>query len=461
MTHSLWTAEEICAATRSSLCSRESWQASGIAIASKDVAKGDLFIAMRGAKVDGHNFLEEAFHRGAIAAVVEHAPSDAHNYVVVRNTHEALMDIGRAARNRLEGTIIGVTGSAGKTSTKDMLALVLSAQGKTFATKRSFNSTITVPLSLASSPIHIDYGIFEIGMNKPGEIAELAKIVRPHVGIITTVGEGHLQNFSSVDDIAKEKASIFLGIPTSGIAILPGDSPLYPILKKTTEMRGIQNIYAFGESSHCQARLLRSFEEKGFYHYDVSILGDPYTFRLTLPGKHWALNALITLLVIKLLGKDMQKACASLETYAPPERRGVPIILKDDILLVDESYNANPISMRAALESFGLRKTQGKKIGVLGDMLELGPLSARLHENLMDAIKKSGITLLLTYGDAMHHLHQAVENSMESHHFKTREALIEKLFDQIQPHDAVMVKSSLGMGFIQIVNALTQKLLRE
>ncbi len=454
----LWTAEEICAATRSSLCSRESWEASGITINSKEVEKGDIFVAIKGEKVDGHDFLEEVFEKGAIAAIVEHAPATSHNYVVVRNTQEALMDIGRAARNRLNGTIIGVTGSAGKTSTKDMLALVLGAQGKTFATKRSFNSTITAPLSLASTPVDSDYGVFEIGMNEPGEIAELTKIIRPHIGIVTTVGAGHLQNFASVEDIAGEKASIVLGVPASGIVILPGDNPFYGTLKKVAQDRGIDNIYAFGESSTCDARLLKTTEENGVYHHTVSVLGEEHTFTLHLPGKHWALNALICLLVIKVLKKDMKKACQTLATYSPPERRGVPVMLKEDILLVDESYNANPISMTVALESFGLRKIKGKKIAVLGDMRELGHDAPTLHAALKDAVVKSGSSILFTYGENMEYLHKAIGNTMKAQHFSSMEKLIQKLFDTVQPHDAIMVKSSNGVGFIQIINALKEKL---
>jgi UDP-N-acetylmuramoyl-tripeptide--D-alanyl-D-alanine ligase len=459
--HLLWTAEEICAATRSSLCSKDSWEASGITMNSKEVQKGDLFVAIKGEKVDGHDFLDEAFKNGAIAAIVEHAPATDHNYVVVRNTREALMDIGRAARNRLNGTILGITGTAGKTSTKDMLALVLGAQGKTFATKRSFNSTITAPLSLASAQRDIDYGVFEIGMNERGEIAELSKIVRPHIGIITTVGPGHLQNFSSVEEIAQEKASIFLGTPTSGIAILPGDNPLWNILHDTAKARGIEHIYSFGESAHCEARLLKSVEKNGYYHHEVSILGKKYAFKLSLPGKHWALNALMALLVVKLLNKDVLKACETVESYSPPEHRGVPILLQDDILLVDESYNANPISMQVALESFGLRKVAGKKIAILGDMRELGTNAPALHASLAEDVKHAGVSILLTYGENMEHLHSALKKNLESHHFKAMDALLEKIFDILRPHDAMIVKSSLGVGFIYIINALKQALLRE
>ena len=455
----LWTAEEICAATHSSLCSIKSWKASGIAINSKEVQKGDLFIALKGEKVDSHNFLEEAFERGAVAAVVEYAPATNHSFVVVRQSREAILDIGRAARNRLAGTIIGVTGSAGKTSTKDMLALCLKEHGKTFATKRSFNSTITAPLSLASADPTINYGVFEIGMNKPGEIAEITKIVRPHIGIITNIAPAHLQNFASVETIAQEKASLFLGLPSNGTAIIPGDSAHAMQLKEIAQKTGVQNILSFGESAHCDARLVKSFEEKGRFHHTVDILGETCTFSMAMPGKHWAYNALVCLLVAKLTNNSLQKTCKAIETYAPSERRGVAVPLKNNMLLVDESYNANPLSMQMALESFGLRSCSGKKVAVLGDMLELGPDSPKLHAALATTLKKAGVSVLITHGDLMQNLHNALKDDITSYHCKTLDGVEEKLFKTLQVGDAIMVKSSLGMGFIQIINALTQKFL--
>ena len=461
MTKPLWTAHEICAATHSSLCSRDNWDATGITINSKEVNPGDLFVALKGEKVDGHDFLEEAFKKGAVAAIVDHAPPTPHHYVVVKNTFDALSDIGRTARNRLEGKIIGVTGSAGKTSTKDMIALVLTSFGKTYATKRSFNSTATVPLSLASADPFIKYGVFEVGMNHPKEIEGLAKMVRPHIGIITNVAPAHLQNFTSVEEIAREKGSLFLGVPASGVAILPGDSQYARILETIARKNNIQNIYMFGKSEYCQARLLKSYEKDGLYHHEVTIFGKTCTFHFSMPGQHWAMNGLITLLTINPLGLDLQKACAVLSTFTPSERRGVPVFLKDNMLLVDESYNANPLSMRSALESFGLRTVVGKKIAILGDMRELGDAAESLHKDLKESVLESGSTILMTYGDMMHHLHVTMKKSLECYHFNSLDSLIEKLFDILKPNDAMMVKASLSVGFIKIIHALQQKFLKE
>jgi len=461
MTKSLWTAYEICAATHSSLCSRDNWAATGISINSKDINPGDLFVALKGEKVDGHAFLEEAFKKGAVAAVVDHAPPTPHHYVVVKNTFDALSDIGRTARNRLEGKIIGVTGSAGKTSTKDMLALVLASFGKTYATKRSFNSTATVPLSLASADPSIDYGVFEVGMNHPGEIDRLTKMVRPHIGIVTNVAPAHLQNFSSVEAIAYEKGSLFLGVPSNGVAILPGDNLHAKILETIARKNNIQNIYMFGKSDDCHAKLLKSYEKNGLYHHEATIFGKSCSFHFSMPGEHWAMNGLITLLTANALGLDLEKACAVLSTFFPSERRGVPLFLRDNILLIDESYNANPLSMHSALESFGLRTVEGKKIAILGDMRELGEASESLHKDLKDAVLKSGTSILITYGDMMHHLHTAMEKSLDCYHFNTLDSLIEKLFDILKPNDAMMVKASLSIGFIKIIHALQQKFLKE
>jgi UDP-N-acetylmuramoyl-tripeptide--D-alanyl-D-alanine ligase len=460
MTKPLWTSNDICAATHSSLCSKDTWSATGLSINSKEINPGDIFIAIKGEKVDGHAFLDDAFKNGAIAAIVENAPPSPHHYVVVRNTADALTDIGRMARNRLKGTVIGVTGSAGKTSTKDMIHLVLSSFGKTYATKRSFNSTLTVPLSLASCDPDVDYGVFEVGMNRPGEIESLAKIVRPHIGIVTNIAPAHLQNFDSVDDIAHEKSSLFLGIPSNGHAIIPGDSAYRKILESYSSKKGIKT-YTFGKSTGCDARLIKNYEKEGRYYHDAIVLGKPCTFHFSVPGDHWAMNALTALLTSEILELDFEKAISALNTFTPSERRGVPTLLCDNRLLIDESYNANPLSMQVAIDSFGKRSIKGRKIAVLGDMKELGEQSETLHKNLKASLEQNGISILITCGDMMGHLHKEMKGSLECYHFENLETLIEKLFDILKPNDAMMVKASLSMGFIKIVQALHQKFSKE
>lgn len=454
----LWTAEEICCATHSSLCSKEPFEATGVAIDSRDVQKGDLFVALKGEKVNGHDFLEEAFQKGAVAALVEHVPSVDYPHIVVRNTVEALCNLGRAARNRLNGRIVGITGSAGKTSTKDMVAMVLSAFGKTYATRRSFNSTVTVPLSLACADVELNYGVFEMGMNHAGEIEMLTKMVRPHIAVVTNVAPAHLQHFESVEAIAQEKAAIFLGLPSDGFALIPGDNPQRSILESVARVKGIKNIYSFGQSLDCQAQVIKSYGREGRFYHDVLIFGKPYTFSFEMPGIHWAYNGLVSLLVAHILGLDLQKVCTLLETYKPTERRGVPTLLRNDILLVDESYNANPLSMKMALESFGERSVGGRKIVILGDMRELGARSEALHKELKESIIKSGASVVLTCGEMMKALHHTLEETIEAYHFDSVDTLIEKLLNFPKAHDAVMVKASLSMGFIKIIETLKKQL---
>lgn len=450
----LWTSKDICQSTHSSLCSRQDWSATGIAINSQDVQKGDLFVALKGERTDGHNYLEDAFARGAVAALVEYTPPTDHNFVVVRHTGEALLNIGRFARNRLHGTIVGVTGSAGKTSTKDMISLILGHFGKTFATRRSFNSKATVPLSLASADPDIDYGVFEIGMSNPGEIIELTQIVRPHIGVITNIGAAHLENFESIEGIAHEKASIFAGMASDGIAVIPGDSPYRSILVDCAEKQDLKTILLFGESEGCDCRLTKPYEQDSAYHYEAMIGKKKVSFSFPFPGKHWATNALIGLGIADALGLDLAEACERISQYQPPERRGVPTLLKNNILLIDESYNANPLSMTCAIEAFAARKVEGKKIAVLGDMRELGPEADQMHQDLQEALKKTDIKIVLTYGTHMKHLHQAISSSLEAYHFDSHDALNTKLLSLTSNNDAIMVKASLGTQFIKVIDAL-------
>jgi UDP-N-acetylmuramoyl-tripeptide--D-alanyl-D-alanine ligase len=451
----LWTAEDILSATNGTLIGKQNWSGNKLCLDSREIQKDDIFVAYRGEKVDGHNFIESAFKNGAIAAIVEAVPEKKeHSYVYVKQSEEALLNIGNYARNRLEGKVIGVTGSVGKTSTKDMIAQILSEQAPTNKSQRSFNSLVGLPIALSGCNPSYAYNVLELGMTSSGEISTLARMARPHIAIITMIAPSHLEFFDSIEGIAKAKAEIFDGVPSYGTAIIRGDIPETPLLIDSAKEKGIQKIITFGESKDCDYHILEYIPGEQFNSLRAKIGKDEISFKLSTPGKHWALNALASLAAVKAVGADVQKASEALITYNAPDRRGKPIFLDKNILLVDESYNANPASVEAALDSFGERKVKGKKIAVLGDMRELGPSAPDLHVKLEKPIKKSKTDLLFLYGPLMEHLYKSIKKDIKTYYFKDIEELNKKLISEVKRDDAIMVKASLGTGFKIIVDAL-------
>ena len=452
----LWTAEDVAAATRGAIAG--DWVASGVSIDSRTLAPGDLFVALTGPNQDGHAFVGQAFDRGAAAAVVSRMPeggADESSLVMVADTQVALEGLGRAGRLRTAARIAGVTGSVGKTGTKEALRHVLSRQAPTYASAASHNNHWGVPLSLARLPTGARFGVLELGMNHAGEIAALTRLVRPHVAVITTVAPAHLEFFSSVAAIADAKCEIFEGIEPGGVAIINRDSELYPRMRAHAERCRVGRIVTFGRDAAADWRLADCHLRPELSEVAAVRQGRRIAYRLGTPGEHLVLNSLAVLAVSEALGADVAQAAAALGDLRAAagrgERRRIAVGGGDAILL-DESYNANPASMRAALALLG--QLPGRRIAVLGDMLELGTISGELHAGLAEAVERAAVDLVFTCGPGMARLRDALPARYRGGHAADSTALAGLVAAEIRPGDAVLVKGSLGSAMARVVTTL-------
>ena len=450
MSTTIWTAKDAGAATKGH-CSGD-WSATGISIDTRTLQPGDLFIALHGEKSDGHVHALNALQKGAAAVVISQNLSAECPSLLVPDTLRALEDLGRAARARTGAKIIAVTGSVGKTGTKEMLAAAFGALGQTHAAKASYNNHWGVPLTLSSMHAGTDYGVFEIGMNHAGEITPLAQMVRPHIAIITTVASVHLQHFGSEEFIADAKAEIFDGIEPGGCAILPRDNNWFERLSEKARARGV-TVYSFGEQPRSDARLVEILEAANGSRLTARILDEDITLSLQIPGRHIAVNALSCLLAVKLAGGDLAKAARALEKIQPIKGRGLreAIDLGDaanPVILIDESYNASPTAMRAAFKVLALVDPGrgGRRIAVLGDMYELGEHAAQLHRELSLPLQAAGVNLVYTSGPLMKNLYDALPPAQRGVHENDSSKLAEIVPEVLAPGDVVMVKGSRGPG---------------
>lgn len=435
----------------------------GVSIDSRSLSPGDLFFAIRGERADGHDYVAQALANGAAAAVVSRPMPHQSRCLEVADTLEALNALGIAARARADARIVGVTGSVGKTGTKEMLRLMFSAQAPTHASEKSYNNLWGVPLSLARMPADTRFGVFEMGMNHAGEITPLTRMVRPHIAIITTVGPVHIEFFDSVAEIADAKAEIFEGLEPGGIAVLPADNEHFDRLAAHAARRGVA-VVPFGAGAGSQARLVSYGEADEGSAIEADILGVRVAFTLAAAGRHLAMNAVAALAAVHLAGADVNKAAAALCAFHAPEGRGRRIALAcsdgGEVLLIDESYNANPSSMRAALDVLAGMKTaqNSRKIAVLGDMLELGHGSMQYHAELADVIDFAAVDLVFCAGPHMRALFDRVPEAQRGGHARSAEELTAQVCDAIRAGDVVMVKGSLGSRMGRIVEALKTKL---
>jgi UDP-N-acetylmuramoyl-tripeptide--D-alanyl-D-alanine ligase len=460
----LWTLAEVVAATRGSCLGAADAPVTGLSIDSRSLKPGEAFIAIRGPNRDGHAFVAAALQQGAACAVVDKSfpPGDEARLVRVGDTLEALNDLGRAARTRAKDTIvIAVTGSAGKTGTKEALRAALGASGPVHASAKSFNNHWGVPLSLANMPKTSRYGVFEIGMNHAGEIAALVPLVGPHIAIVTTVAPVHLGFFRSVEEIADAKAEIFGALEPGGAAIINRDNPHFERLKARALAHGAK-IVGFGETKGAEARLLQVELQSDGSKVTAAILGETIAYRLGAPGRHLVQNSLAVLAAVKLAGADLASAARALAGLFPQAGRGARTLIEADggrIALIDESYNANPASMRAALATLELtpRAEFKRRIAVLGDMLELGPEGPRLHRELADAVDAAGVDVVFACGELMGSLFAALPAGRRGAYAKTAEELAPKLVGAVGPGDAIMVKGSLGSRMAPLVEALKHR----
>ena len=466
MSASLWSSNAMIAAMRAVVNGVLPPEVTGLSIDSRTVAPAEAYFAIKGAVHDGHDFVEAALRAGAALAVVERGKreqfaSDA-PLLMVDDVLGALVELAHAARARLQGQVIAVTGSVGKTSTKEALRLVLSAQGQTHASAASFNNHWGVPLSLARCPETARFAVFEIGMNHAGEIQPLVKMARPHVAIITTVEPVHLEFFAGIEAIADAKAEIFEGVVEGGAVVLNRDNPQFARLARRAKEFGIQRVVSFGADAKSDARLIDVSLQAACSAVHADIFGHEVTYKVGMPGRHMAMNSLAVLAAAALAGADLALASLSLSQLEPAAGRGVRSTLElagGAATLIDESYNANPASMAAALSVLGQAAIgpHGRRIAVLGDMLELGAAAADLHRGLNEAIKASRIDLVYCCGPLMRNLWEALSTGKRGGYADSAANLEMQVVAAIRAGDAIMIKGSFGSKMKTIVNALERR----
>jgi UDP-N-acetylmuramoyl-tripeptide--D-alanyl-D-alanine ligase len=464
MAEPLWTLGEIVAATGGSCLGDATMPVTGLSIDSRSLGQGEGFVAIRGPNRDGHSFVEAALASGAACAIVDRSfpAGDEERLVRVGDTLEALNALGRAGRARATDTVvIAVTGSVGKTGTKEALRLTLAPSGSVHASVKSFNNHWGVPLSLGNMPKDVRFGVFEIGMNHAGEIDVLTRLVRPHIAIVTTVAPVHLGFFRSVEDIADAKAEIFHGLEPAGTAIINRDNPLYERLKRHAEQHGAR-IVSFGETEGADVRVLAIELKPDGSEVRADILGEVVSYRLGAPGRHLVQNSLAVLAAVKLAGADLGAAARALADLRAQAGRGGRTLFPGrggNIAIIDESYNANPASMRAALATLGLtpRYEFKRRVAVLGDMLELGTQGAKLHQELAEVVDGAGVDVVFACGELMGSLYQALPAGRRGAYAKTAEDLQPLLTAGVGPGDVIMVKGSLGSRMGPLVEALKRR----
>lgn len=443
----------------------------GVSIDSRAIAKGDLFVALKD-KRDGHEFVEGAFAAGAAAALVsrDYARCPGDNALLrVDDTLHALERIGIAARQRLspDARVVAVTGSVGKTTTKEMLRACLSRLGPTHASDKSFNNHWGVPLTLARMPRDSDFGVFEIGMNHSGEITPLTKMVRPHVAIITTVAPVHLEHFASVEEIAAAKAEVLAGLVPGGVAVLNRDNEHFDFLSSCARAHGAMICGFSGESNakaeQARVRLSSAREIRGQTIVSAALDGFPTKvhYALGIPGRHIVMNSLAVIGALGAVGANFSAALPALVQLKPPQGRGVRVELScqdGKALLIDESYNANPVSMRAAIAVLaGIPRDEfPRRIAVIGDMLELGPQAKELHAELAVPLAEAGVDLVFAAGPLTETLFEAIPQNMRGSWGKTPPDVESELLATIRPGDAIMVKGSNGAKTWQLAEAITR-----
>jgi len=463
MAEALWTVEELLKATGGRLHGQVTKPLTAVSIDSRAVKDGDVFIAIKGERHDGHDFVAGALKAGAGLGVVSRVTPEMTAAGPVLEVAEdplrGLENMGRAARARCHGQVLAVTGSVGKTSTKEMLRVALSASGATHASAASFNNHWGVPLTLARMPRQTAFGVFEIGMNHAGEITPLVGMVRPHVAIITTIAASHLGNFDSLDGIADAKAEIFSGVVPGGHAIISRDTPYFERLAAAARACGISDIVSFGKHPEADVRMERVALHAECCCVTAGVLGETVIYKLGIPGEHMAVNSLAVLAAAKLAGADLARAALALASAQPAKGRGVREKLSIDggeMTLIDESYNANPASVGAALALLGASQPgwRGRRIAVLGDMLELGEKGPELHAGLFVPMDAAKVDVLYAAGPLMANLWERVPGDRRGAYAASSEGLRDAVLAGLRPGDVVMVKGSLGSRMGPLVEAI-------
>ena len=458
----LWTAEDAVRATGGTTA--KGWQASGVSIDTRTLSPGDLFVALTDQR-DGHDFVADALAKGASAAMVSRVPdgvAEGAPLLLVGDVLDGLGALGKAARKRSDARVIAVTGSAGKTSTKEMLRAVLSAQGRTHVAEASYNNHWGVPLTLARMPANAEFAVIEIGMNRPGEIAPLARLARPHVAIVTTVAAAHLEAFEGLEGIAQEKGSIFQGLEPGGVAILNGDVSTTGALWDAAS--GAARRVRFGTSDASDYQLIDATLTDGVTVVRAHRMGEPILFKIGASGRHFAMNALAVLAAVDAVGADGVLAACDLASWSPPAGRGTRETVALDIVenrltvdLIDDAFNANPASIAAALDVLAATEPpgeQGRRIAIFGDMLELGSDAARLHAEIAAHPALASVALVHCAGPLMGELWSAIPHQQRGERAARAEELADVAHRLVQAGDVVLVKGSKGIRVSLVADAI-------
>jgi len=442
----LWTSEEASKATDGVAMGR--WEVTGLSIDSRSLKAGELFIPLKDVR-DGHEFIPSAREAGA-GAVISERNIEAAPALIVDDSLAAMRDMAVAARQRSKAKRIAITGSVGKTSLKEAISAICQSVGRTHKSQKSFNNHWGVPLTLASMPKDTEFGVFEAGMNHAGELADLSPLIAPHVAVITKIAPAHLAHFENIDAIAEAKSEIFQGLDRGRIAVLNRDDNYYEFLKKKAKASGAQ-IVTFGQDRNADVR----FKAKGI----IEIGGRSHKLSLKVDGSHWVQNAACAIAATMSIGISPETAMTALAEFVALPGRGEVLNLRlngTSFTMIDDSYNANPESMRAAIQTLGARK-QGRKIAILGDMFELGKDEERLHADLAKPLRKAGVGSVICLGQRMQALRDALPADMFGFCVEDWEAALAALRQEIRDGDIVLVKGSNATGLGKLVAAIKQE----
>lgn len=439
------------------------FQATGISIDTRTLKPGDLFIALKGENFDGHDFLEQAFEKGASGVIISQEPPNFlvnHTYFKVSDPLKALQQLGQYARSRSSAKVIAVTGSAGKTTTKEWLAQVLGSFGSTVFSKASYNNHLGVPLSLAQLEPDTQFGVFEVGMNHGGEIEPLSQLIQPDIAIITTISEAHLGYFDSIEAIAEEKSNIFKGLKPGGTTILNHDNPFYEFFAHKAQHHGAKRILSVGQKKGSYIQLIEACYDDSCHQTLVKFkMGeDILTYSLDLVGEYYVINSLMVLAATKALGLDLDHSIEAVQTLKPIAGRGQRYTLcltpGKTITLIDDAYNAHPTSMKSGLSSLAQIQSSGRKIVVLGEMRELGDKADCYHKELIPLLNEAGVDLIFATGPCLKPVFDAFLPQQQGAFQENALDLWQPLLESLRDGDTVFIKGSNGTKVYTLVHKL-------
>lgn len=450
-----WSAALLSHITAGRIHGKPDWVATTLTHTTKELQAGQMYVAIKGQKVDGHEYVAEALEKGAVAALVDHVPpgllSDA-PLIIVEDIERALKNISLYVRHETSAKVFAITGSSGKTTTKDMLYLALADQVSTHATPASFNSRWGLPLTLSGVSADDRALVLEMGMNAPGEILNLTQIGQPHVALITTINPAHIERLGSLENIAHEKGSIFAGLEPGGTAIVPADVEQHQILVDHATNSRAEHIISFGQSPQAACRVLSTTAyHDGSMAVTVSLQGREYTYTLGVQGLHFALNSLAVLVAVQSAGFDVEEAMEKLAQFKGAPQRGQVVQLPNGVTLFDESYNANPGSVKAALNTFAARPLKGRKFLALGHMSELGDYATHYHKDLKDAVLNVQPHHVYLYGNLMVPLEQVLQPHVPVTLAASHDQIIQGLETELKAGDGLLVKGSLSTQMATVV----------